>query len=242
MSAVLAAPPAPHISLEIQRQLANTPRYNQWLFDQVRAVVGDRVLDLGAGLGNLTWHLRDREAVVALEPDVVFCDELRARFASHSNVRVLHAALPDPTLTDELRALRLDSVVSFNVLEHIRDHAGVCRQLAAILPPGGRVALVVPALQTLYGTWDAADGHCRRYNPTTLRAVLTQAGFQVERLRYLNLPGVLPWYVNGRILKRPYAPGVAFRLYDRLIPFIRLVEDRCTPPLGQSLVAIARRR
>jgi SAM-dependent methyltransferase len=229
------------VSLDIQRQLANTPRYNRWLADLVRPAVGQRVLDFGAGLGNVTAHLLDRELLVALEPDPVFCAELHARFDAHPQARVLAGALPDTALTAELRALDLDSVVSFNVLEHIADDAGVCCQVADVLPAGGRLALVVPALQTLYGSWDAADGHFRRYAPGRLRRLLQGAGFEVERLRYLNLPGVLPWFLNGRVLRRPYAPGAAFRLYDRVVPLIRLVEDRWSPPLGQSLVVVARR-
>ena len=113
-------------------------------------------------------------------------------------------------------------------------------RLAAAFWPGP-LTLVVPALQTLYGTWDAADGHYRRYGLRRLRALLGSAGFTVDSLRYVNLPGMLPWFLNGRVLRRPYAPGAAFRLYDQLVPLIRLLEDRWCPPLGQSLVAIARR-
>lgn len=229
------------VSLAIQRELANTPRYNRWLFEVVRPAVGQRVLDVGAGLGNITAHLLGRELVVALEPDPVFCSELRQRFARRPNVQVLQAGLPDPSLTEQLIALRLDTAVSFNVLEHIADDYAVCAQLAAVLPPEGRLALVVPALKAIYGTWDAADGHYRRYERRQLLRLLSSASFRVERLRYLNFPGVLPWFVNGRVLRRPYAPGLAFRLYDRLVPLIRMVEDRWSPPLGQSLVAIARR-
>src|SRR5262249_27890444 len=111
MSRANAARLSDRVSLEIQRQLANTPRYNRWLADLVRPAVGRRVLDLGAGLGNVTAHLLDRDLIVALEPDPVFCAELHARFDAHPQARVLAGALPDAALTAELRALSLDTVV-----------------------------------------------------------------------------------------------------------------------------------
>ena len=46
--------------------------------------------------------------------------------------------------------------VSADVIEHIEDDVGFLRDVASILPPGGVVAITVPAFQTLYSPDDPA--------------------------------------------------------------------------------------
>ena len=52
-----------------------------------------------------------------------------------------------------------------NVLEHIEDDAAAVRRFRSVLPEGGRLVILVPALPALYGSIDEAIGHFRRYTP-----------------------------------------------------------------------------
>jgi SAM-dependent methyltransferase len=79
-----------------------------------------------------------------------------------------------------------DVVVLLDVLEHLPDPVSTLGHMHAVLRPGGRVILTVPAHQWLYGDWDAALGHYRRYRPSEVRRHATEAGFAVERLSYWN--------------------------------------------------------
>jgi hypothetical protein len=61
-------------------------------------------------------------------------------------------------------------------------------------------------------------------------------------LSYFNLPGTLGWFLTGRVLRRRTLKPRHVRLYDRwVIPWLSRLEERWTPPLGQSLMAIARK-
>ena len=87
-----------------------------------------------------------------------------------------------------------------------------------------------------------AFDHFRRYTRSGLRKQLLDAGFEIETLRYLNMLGVAAWFVSGRIFHGSTLGRSQVRFYDRwVIPGLRAIETRFQPPLGQSLLAIARK-
>ncbi len=202
----------------LARMEEGAPNYNQWLGDRFREHAGARVLEVGAGIGTITAELAaGREKVVALEVDDFYVRRLKNRFRAVGNVEpyLSDVALAD---TPRLKAERFDTIVLSNVLEHIEDDAGAVRHFEEILGPGGRVLVLVPALPLLFGALDEAVGHHRRYTPATLRKVLEENGFEVEKLEWMNLVGVPGWFVNGRLLRRRAMPPLQLRLYDQLAP------------------------
>jgi hypothetical protein len=134
------------------------------------------------------------------------------------------------------------AVVAFNVLEHIEDERAAVAGMRALLPPGGRVVLVVPAFPTAMSRFDRAIGHHRRYRSSTLRSVVESAGLEVEELRYVNSLGLLGWYVAVKLLRRRPRAGPLLTLFDRgVVPWLRRAEGRRAPAFGQSLFLTARR-
>ncbi len=175
--------------------------------------------------------------VTLVEPADDCVPLLRARFDGVPRVRVLHGHVED--LAPSLSA---DTVVLVNVLEHVADVATFLAAIHRVLVERGVLLLLVPALPSLYGSLDRAFGHHRRYTRPELARALGEAGFTVERLRFLNLPGVIGWFVAGRILRQRTLRARDVRLYDRcVIPWLSRMEARLSPPFGQSLVAVARK-
>src|ERR1041385_516506 len=70
------------------------PRYNRWMFDRLRPWVGRRVLEIGAGIGNMSAFLVDRERVVLTDTERYYLDRLRERFAGRPHVSVADLRLP----------------------------------------------------------------------------------------------------------------------------------------------------
>jgi len=224
----------------LARMEAGAPNYNAWLGARFRRYAGARVLEIGAGIGTITALLApEREKVVALEVDEFYVRRLRNRFRSIPQVVPY---LSDVALADweKLRAERFDTIVLSNVLEHIPDDAGAVRRFAQILPEGGRVLVVVPALPKLFGALDEAVGHHRRYTDETLRRVLTDNGFEIEVLEWMNLAGIPGWFVNSRLFRRRAMPPLQLRLYDQVAPLLAIAEERVKLPMGMSLFCVAR--
>jgi SAM-dependent methyltransferase len=229
---------ADHVGAATLERMATAPRYNRWMFDRLRPWVGRRVLEIGAGIGNLSGFLVDQahiDRVVLTDTEPYYLGRLRERFADRPQVVVAQLRLP--AVDPRLAADRLDTVVCLNVLEHIENDGASLRAMRDLLVPGGRLVLLVPALAALYGTLDEALGHFRRYVPEELSAKLRAAGFRVRHVEYFNLAGVPGWWLTGRVLRRRLIPSGALRWYEALVPLFRL--ERLLPwRVGQSLIAI----
>jgi SAM-dependent methyltransferase len=229
------AEPGDLVGAATLERMAAAPRYNRWMYERLRPWVGRRVLEIGAGIGNMSAFLIDRDRVVLTDTEPYYLDRLRARYRDQPHVTIAELRLP---ATDaRLAAERLDTVVCLNVLEHIADDRASLVAMRDLLVPRGRLILLVPSLRLLYGSLDEALGHCRRYVPRELTTKLAEAGFRVRHLEYFNLAGVPGWWFAGRVLRRRLIPRAALAWSDALVPLFRL--ERFLPwRIGQSLIAI----
>lgn len=225
-------------SLEIQTRLAKAENYNTWIYENISPFLGNRILEIGCAIGNLTKFFLDREWVTSLDTSEDFCNRMRARFGDRKNFEVFYGdAAGKEMLT--LSSRYFDTVVCLNVLEHIEDDVTALRNMFVVLIPGGKLVLLVPAFQALYGTMDAADHHYRRYGKKELKIKLEGVGFQARKIFYMNALGILGWYINGKILKRQIIPEKQLASYNKIIPIVKKIERILPPPFGQSLIAIA---
>jgi len=216
--------------------------YNRWLAGRFQWALGQRVLEIGAGFGNMTRHLTDgRELVVASDLDPVAVEYLKGVFRENPSVRVASYRFPlEPAAREEIRGLGIDTLVCCNVLEHIEDDRATLTDMREILRPQGRLILLVPALARLYGSLDIHLRHFRRYEKPELERKLSEAGFRIEDCRFVNRPGVFGWFVNGRLLRRKVLPKAQLRAFRLLLPLLKR-EETAPPSFGMSLLAIARK-
>jgi glycosyltransferase involved in cell wall biosynthesis len=234
-----------HVTLA---RLAKLEPYNRWLVGRFEHALGRRVLEIGAGFGNLTRHFVEkdprgpaRELVVASDVDPVAVEYLKGTFRDNPAVRVASYRFPlSPSEREEIQALSIDTIVCCNVLEHIEDDRATLADMLAVLQPGGRLVLLVPALSRLYGSLDEHLRHFRRYEKAELEEKLTRAGFALEDCRFVNRVGILGWFVNGRILRRRVLPRAQLQAFKLFFPLLRR-EEQSPPRTGMSLLAIARK-
>jgi len=227
----------PNFEFQALREARN---YRAALITEFFPHIRGRVLEVGAGIGQITALLRTLSAVeylLAVEPNPDFC-------------RALRVALPDQPLLEGTAATlsppeRWHTIVSINVLEHLRDDAAELALFAQLLHADhGALCLLVPARPEIFAPIDGDFGHFRRYTKPGLRRLLEGAGFQIMRLHYFNFAGYFGWWLNFRFLGQRIFQPAAVRLFDRMIfPWTHRLETRvCRPPIGQSLMAVAKAR
>jgi SAM-dependent methyltransferase len=223
-------------TLEIMQ---GAPQYNAWQFSRIAPYLGRRVCEVGAGIGNMSSLMAEAglELLVLTDPDPTYREILQSRFASSPEVVVDRITLPDHSAGDRFQPYQLDTVVALNVIEHIADDVEALRSMAAMLRPGGRAVVLVPAFQKLFGSLDQELGHVRRYTRADLSQRMSEAGFRVERTFYFNVVGMIGWWVNARLRKVPRIPTEQLGYFDSLVPILRL-EDLVPLPFGQSVIAI----
>ena len=220
--------------------LSAAPHFNRWMADTIRPYVGQRVLEIGSGIGNLTRALvQGRKRYVATDVNPEHMARLKSRFPHRPNLEVSYVDLTSAADFAPL-AGGMDTVICLNVLEHIEDdHQGLVNIFSA-LDRGGRALVLVPEGQSVFGTIDVALGHFRRYSEAELKTKMEAAGFQVERILRFNRVSRFPWYVSGRILKRTSLDWIQMKLYDRLVWLWRRI-DRFLPWKPTSIIGIARK-
>jgi SAM-dependent methyltransferase len=218
--------------------LAEARNYYRWILRQFRPHLDGRVVEVGAGIGTFSALLASEPRIDRLtlcEPASDNFPRLKARFAGAPRVEVRNAyfeAVAEPASAD--------AIVLVNVLEHIPSDADFLAAARRALAPGGALLLFVPAFPALFGSLDRAFGHHRRYTKRVLDERLRAAGLATSRLRYVNMPGTLPWLLAGKLLRRRTIGRSAVRFYDRwVLPWVFALEQRWEPPVAQSLLAVA---
>lgn len=220
--------------------------YRRYLFRLVEPALGDRVWEIGVGHGGYTALLRESgRSVLATDIDDECLQEAGARFSNDAAVDTAHIDLTDHESIARQAGWRADSIICLNVLEHIEYDVAALDWLREAAAPRATLGIVVPAHPRLYGRMDREAGHFRRYTRRTLRTALTQAGWRVERLRYVNLVGAMGWWYHNRVRKDAGLQDVrvnrqmlrADAWLPRLARFTDPLFGRCG---GLSVLAIAR--
>jgi SAM-dependent methyltransferase len=216
--------------------LQQAVHYNHWIYQNVERFLGKRILEVGCGTGNITGLLADRRRVLAVDVHAGYLESAKKRLGKRANLRFQKFDLRKGVRI--FRSFHPDTIISVNVLEHIDQDEAFLKASFELLPPGGRFLVFVPAFQWLFGSMDLSYGHHRRYSKDSLNDKLKKAGFEIAYCRYLNLLGVLGWWLNGKILKRKIIPKGQMLLYDRILKFTAPVEKYLPKPLGLSLLSV----
>jgi len=207
---------------------SSAPNFNRWMADTIRPYIGKYVLEIGAGIGNLSRILMGgRKRYVATDLDAEHLERLRARLSTrpHLETAILDAARAEDGLP--FRG-QMDTVVCLNVVEHIEDDLGALRNIHAALVEGGRAIILVPEGQSIYCSLDEELGHFRRYSEDQLRGRMVQAGFKVEAMLRFNR------------VSRPSISRGQLKNFDRLVWLLRRI-DRHLPWPPTSIIAIGRK-
>ncbi len=228
------------IGLEILDALSYAPKFNAWMADTISPYLGKRVLEIGAGTGNLTRPLAHRrEYYAATDIGPAHLTALRNRFAHRPNLEVRHC---DVEVREDVQyfAGKVDTVVCLNVLEHVAGADLAARNLYDVLEPGGVAVILVPQGQDIFGALDVALGHYLRYSEVQLQERLERAGFTVERFIQFNRVSRPGWWFTGTVLRRQTLARFPMRVFNSLVWLWRKI-DKSLPWPAVSIIAIARK-
>jgi ubiquinone/menaquinone biosynthesis C-methylase UbiE len=221
--------------------MARAANYFAWQHRLVTRELGQRVIEIGCGIGNFTRLMLDREAVVAVDAEPGCIEWLQQRFPDRPNLRAVACDVMAPEFS-ELQSFRADSCVCLNVLEHIEHDCDALRRMADVLAPGGVLILLVAASPSLYGRIDELLGHHRRYTRASLSRLARDAGLRVTISYYVNAIGYFGWWTNSHILKRDTQSPAQIQFFDRyIVPVASRVESLMHPPFGQSLFVVLKK-
>jgi SAM-dependent methyltransferase len=163
----------------------------------VAGIASPTLLDCGCGTGaNLLWLRRFGDAYGF---DLTWNGlALGRRLGRRGMARASIGAIPFPDAA-------IDLATSFDVLQTLPDavERDALREMHRVLKPGGHLILNVAALDILRGDHAALSEEVRRYTPASLRAVVEESGFIIDRLTFAHaslFPLLLPmrWWQRRR--------------------------------------------
>lgn len=217
---------------------AEAKNWKQCVSNKIQPRLGQRVLEVGAGIGGMTRYLDRGESSewVCLEPD--------ARLLSQLQRSLLSGDLPDNcqpvhgTIFDIAQAETFDSILYIDVIEHIENDTAELQRASEHLRPGGALILLAPAHQLLYSPFDRAIGHARRYSKKRIEAV-SPPQLQLTKLCYLDSAGLLATFANRFILRQDTPSIHQIRFWDHSPEACsRWLDPLLRYSIGKSLFAI----
>jgi glycosyltransferase involved in cell wall biosynthesis len=217
-------------------ELEKARRFISWQGETIRPYLGDRVLEIGAGVGSIANQFIPRELYVVGEQNPNYLTYLRSYALGKP---YLHVAEIDPARPETFRGLeeQFDTVVLLDILELQADPAATLRAARACLRDGGRVITQVPQGKQRFGTLDQERGRRQRFEAAEISSLLTDAGFRVEAIKDFNRLSVPGWWLNNKLLHRKRFSRVQLKFFDTVLPLLRRFES-IWPWKGLSLIAI----
>lgn len=213
--------------------------YHQWILEEFCVYLGKDVAEVGAGSGTFSELILEYvNHLVVFEPSDNMYPILQARFSQNTQVDTVHS-----TLCNECTRFQhaFDSMLYVNVLEHIEDDQQELAYMYQTLRHGGYALIFVPALPCLYSNFDRNLGHFRRYRKKSLVRMAEQSGFQIQKARYFDIAGVIPWYINFVLLQQTITAGKVL-FYDKwIVPIMRRIERVLPPPVGKNLLVVMKK-
>lgn len=158
-------------------------------------------LEVGCGRGDVSAYLAAKGwHGAAIDYSAAAAAQASANLAPYPDVAVRCEALEDV-------AGAYDTVLLWDVLEHMADDRGALRRVAERLRPGGFLLLAVPSNPREWRWDDDFYGHHRRYTVDDMTQRLAEAGLRAEAFWDFTFP----WFwamrrLYTRLKSAPAAP------------------------------------
>lgn len=221
--------------------LQDAKSYNRWIAETFLKYLSSPVLEIGAGIGNLTEFFCLHTPYHISDYDRSLLQEIKKKLRGKKGVYYHHFDItkkPAKKLQNKFA-----SVIGINVLEHIDDDKAALKNVLLTLKPKGKILLLLPAKKYAYTRFDKEIGHYRRYEKEELRQMLEQAGCKINSLYFFNIVGLLSWVIRDRVeRKNIQMKGYQIALFDSIVPLLRLLESKIKPAAGVSLIVIATKK
>lgn len=215
-----------HTVDDVERLHKKALAENQLWLEKIGSVnlVGRSVLDFGCGSGAFLDLIKGFAGeTIGVERDTGLAQSAKAR--GHRVFGSLDEAYG--------AGVRADTVVSFDVLEHLTEPLAILQSMKDVLGTQNRLYFGVPNQHDKLKEWVAAYlphfyhvEHLWYFDSRSLRIVFEKAGFLVNNIRYLhkyNFMNLVEWARTGQAPGNPYSAAVDDDLDMRVCGWL---EDR----------------
>ncbi|MEI7594305.1 MAG: class I SAM-dependent methyltransferase [Bacteroidota bacterium] len=224
--------------------------YREYQYNLIKNYVGNNILEVGSGDRKFTAQIAKNKPqltrILSIEPSAVLFDlyQNNNNFAENITFQCI-----DLFNLDFKNTGKFDTAFFIHVLEHIEEDKKALDIVCDSIQPGGYVLIQVPALPFLFSNHDRSVGHYRRYNKKTLKSIVDQEKYTIEKLWYQDPIGIIGslYYFKHKKIKLKSKDGIRLvkkqgQIYDKyIIPFERFLEKYIKFPFGLSLTMVLKK-
>ncbi len=217
---------------------------------------GDRILDLGCGVGRHVITSYTLKNVQAVGVDLCHADLLTAKerftqeFEEPTNTEKSFGLSVGNALSLPFPDNTFDRVICSEVLEHIPDYKSVLKEIRRIMKPGGVLAASVPRYFPEWICWKLSEdyhneegGHIRIFREDELRSAIEDEGLACFGKHGAHALHVPYWWLQCLFWSKRETSKIV-KAYHRLLvwdllnkPWITQAVDKVlNPVLGKSVV------
>jgi len=225
-------------------------------FDRFDLRDGDKILDLGCGVGRhviTTYTLKNVQAVgvdLSLDDLITANDRFQSEFVEPEQTgKSLGLSVAD-ALFLPFADHCFDKVICSEVLEHIPDYRSALIEIRRVLKPGGILAASVPRFLPEWVCWrlssgyhNEAGGHIRIFNALKLRKDIEGQGMTFYHRHWAHALHVPYWWLQCLFWASKETSKIVntyhrFLVWDLIKkPWItRTLDKLLNPLLGKSIV------
>ena len=210
--------------------------WRKYIYSIANRYFKDNFLEIGAGIGSFTLnYCKNFQNVVLTDLDENNIKILKEKFSKNKNIKVENKEI------NEMKN-KFDTIIYLNVLEHIEDDTNEINLAINKLNLGGHLIILVPAHQKLFGKFDSAVGHYRRYNIDFFKLNKFE-NTKIEKVIYLDLFGYILYFFNKIFYKEEVYPSkLKIFLWDKIFCPATIILDYITRyKFGKNILCVFKR-
>lgn len=220
--------------------IAKADKFNRWMYETIRPYCYDNILEIGSGIGNISqFFIRDKYSIILSDTDDHYVTQLKKKF---NGIPILPIDLTHENFNKQYASFfqSFDTLVFFNVLEHVKNDILAIENCRHFLKPGGRLIILVPAYSFLFSKMDKELQHYRRYTSKKLVALVSKKRFTVKKVFYFNALGIVAW-LYGKFFGLHFIPEKKMKMYNHLVPMARWIDKILFRKAGLSVIIVAQK-
>jgi SAM-dependent methyltransferase len=174
-----------------------TSNYNRWVIKQFEPWLGKRIIEIGIGHGGSFAHLPQncKYLGVDIDPTVVLLNKKK-----YPRNKYIVSDVTKEEFVSIAKEFKADTVICFNVLEHIKKDNDALKLILKGLPRGGCLHILVPSHKFLFNEIDKLAGHYRRYSKKELENKILSnfitKEIDIMKFCFFNPVGAIGWLIN----------------------------------------------
>tara|TARA_E500000178_G_C16973175_1_gene731989 strand:+ start:871 stop:1554 length:684 start_codon:yes stop_codon:yes gene_type:complete len=205
----------------------------KYIIFQIRKYISGNTIEIGAGCGSFSREFpkKSLSKVILTDADEENINQLKKNFSHENNTIISKKNLSE---FNE----KFDTIIYFNVLEHIKEDDKEIKLSLSKLNKGGHLIILVPAHQKLYSNLDKAVGHFRRYDLSYFKKKFENC--EVVCLKHLDTLGYFLYFLNKLVFKKEvYPTKIKIFIWDKIFtPLTFFVDFLLGYNYGKNILCI----